>query len=409
MLPAAIQPGPQKREFPPIHEMSNRTPVAWSHLIWSHLMNLRPSTRASFGAVISFFLCFHSTALEARKVYFNGFDYKDGYYIVPDDLSDHHAKAWVAVDVHGAKGLKNDKRGDDLAALLGPEPIIVIVPSFTSGYQSGDGEWAKQLIENFKTVSKSHDVHDGLFVHGHSGGAQFAHRFAFTEPRHVIGVSAVSAGSWACDGGYGKISARAKGIPFSIGCGENDTAYSVPGYPHTRVEWYRLFAKQLEKADFVMVGGTFPGVGHGVPRKFYASQMRECFLLATQGIIPTSGKWTGDVEKLAIDRQRKYGRPPAAATALPTADHAALVAATSLIASGKSPDIAATLRFLVKHPAPSWVDHEEYAALKAHCKSAAESYLKRNAADGSPLTGFKLENFNQVTEGLGVNARQTKP
>ena len=248
-----------------------------------------------------------SPTVDAGNVYFNGTDHKAGYYIVPDSVPDDDTKVWVVVDVHGAGGLRNDRGGPTLAKLLGPEPVIVIVPSFSSGYQAGDGQWAKQLIDNFETVRKSHAVHDRMFIHGHSGGAQFAHRFAFNEPKHVIGVSANSAGSWACDGGYGSISARAKDIPFSISCGEKDTAYSVPGLPHTRIEWYHVFAKELEKKGFVMVGDTWAGVGHGVPEKLYAAQLKECFLLATRGIVPTSGKWKGDVEKLAKARRRDYG------------------------------------------------------------------------------------------------------
>lgn len=218
----------------------------------------------------------------AETVYFNGKDIKGGYYLVPDTIP-NGTKMRVAVDVHGAGGLRGEGGGKDLAKLLGPEPVIVIVPSFTSGYQAGDGKWAEQLIGNFKEVGKKYKVHDKMFVHGHSGGGQFAHRFAFAEPNYVIGVSAHSSGSWACAGGYGEINKRAKKIPFSISCGENDTALSTPDSAHTRIAWFKLFEAEMKKQGFDVDARTWPGVGHGVPLKLMGEQVRECFLKATKG------------------------------------------------------------------------------------------------------------------------------
>lgn len=218
-----------------------------------------------------------------ETVYFNGKDAKAGYYLVPENMPKDATKVWVAVDVHGAGGLRGEGRGKDLMQLLGPEPVIVIVPSFTDGYQAGDGKWAQQLIENFKEVAKKYQVHEKMFVHGHSGGGQFAHRFAFAEPDHVIGVSAHSSGSWACAGGYGKINKRAKRIPFAISCGEADTGLSTPDSAHTRIEWYKLFAAEMKKDGFDVDGRTWPGVGHGVPLKLMGEQVKECFTKATKG------------------------------------------------------------------------------------------------------------------------------
>lgn len=221
--------------------------------------------------------------VNAGTVYFNGQDAKGGYYLVPEKLPEDGAKVWVAVDVHGAGGLRGEGKGKELAKLLGPEPVIVIVPSFTDGYQAGDGKWAEQLIGHFKEVAKKHAVHDKMFVHGHSGGGQFAHRFAFAEPEYVAGVSAHSSGSWACCGGYGKINSRAKNIPFAISCGESDTDRAVPDSPHTRIEWYRLFEADLKKAGFEVDGRTWPGVGHGATLRQFGEQVKECFRKATQG------------------------------------------------------------------------------------------------------------------------------
>lgn len=341
--------------------------------------------------------------LRGETVYFNGTDFRGGYYLVPDDPPADGTKMWVVVDVHGAGGLRNAGRGPGLASLLAPEPVIVLVPSFTSGYQAGDGRWAAQLIGHFKTVRERHEVHDRMFVHGHSGGGQFAHRFAFAEPGHVVGVSAHSSGSWACAGGYGEISTRARGIPFTISCGEKDTAYSVQGYPHTRIEWFRLFAAEMEKKGFVVAAQTWPEAGHGVSARLYGPQLKECFLLATQGIVPTSGKWSGDVDRIAEKARREYGGPPAAPSPGPgAADLAAVRSANDRIAAGQAPDVPATMRFLLSHPAPSWAADESLSALRAHCRKAAEAYLREKREAGESLSGAALARFREVTEGLGV-------
>lgn len=348
-------------------------------------------------------------SLRAETVYFNGEDFKDGYYIVPEELPSDGSKVWVVVDVHGAGGLKNEGRGPGLVKLLAPEPVIVIVPFFTTGYQSGDGKWAAQMVDNFQAVQKSHAVHDKMFVHGHSGGGQFAHRFAFEEAKHVVGVSAHSSGSWACDGGYGNITASAKGIPFSISCGEEDKAYSVSGYPHTRIEWYRLFAAELEEKGFVVAGQTWPGVGHGVSSKLYGPQLKECFLLATRGVVPAGEMWRGDVESLAEAVRLDNGGAAApggmtagGASVLSAADLEAVSAANEQIASGGAPDVGATLRFLVKYPASTWAAEEAFEALKAHCRQAAQVYLEQEREDDEALSGAVLKQFREVTEGLGL-------
>lgn len=227
----------------------------------------------------------------AERVYFNGVDWKGGYVLLPDKQLERGEKFWVAVDVHGAGGLRNEKLGVELMRILEPEPVLVIVPSFENGYQAGDGRFAKQLIGHYQWVAERHPVHDKMFVHGHSGGAQFAHRFAFAHPEQVSGVSAHSAGSWAGRSGYGTINLQAKQIPFLISCGENDTQKSVPDSPMTRIEWYRSFSAELAKKGFVFFGTTWPGKGHAVPASLYATQLKECFLLGTKGVKPVSEGW----------------------------------------------------------------------------------------------------------------------
>ena len=339
---------------------------------------------------------------EIRTHYFNGSDHREGFYLIPDDLPNDGTKAWVAVDVHGAGGLKGEGGGKWLFDVLEPVPLIVIVPSFTSGYQAGDGEWAQQMIRNFKEVAKKYPVHDKMFLHGHSGGAQFVHRFAFNEPEYVIGVSAHSAGSWACDGGYGEISIGAKGIPFLISCGEKDTQFSVKDYPYTRIEWYKRFAAALEEKGFVVNPNIWPESGHSVNRKLYQDKLKECFLLGTHGMVPGSDGWKGDVEGLASKQRAKLGTFGIARAPFspPSPRLDVLRAANRTIQSGKVPDPSATLRFLAGHPASSWADKEEFAALREHCERVATEYLKQRRESGNPLSGDALDRFRAATAGL---------
>jgi len=59
-------------------------------------------------------------------------------------------------------------------------------------------------------------------VSGFSGGAQFAHRFAFAHPERVRAVAAHSAGS------YDPPPARARHLPFLVTVGLNESAASRP-------------------------------------------------------------------------------------------------------------------------------------------------------------------------------------
>ncbi|MBT8044260.1 MAG: hypothetical protein KJO79_04855 [Verrucomicrobiae bacterium] len=354
-----------------------------------------------FSILLSLCLC-----LQAETLYFNGSDFRGGYVIVPDDLPKGSSKSWVVVDVHGAGGLRNESFGHRLKKVLEPDRVIFLVPSFTSGYQGGDGKWAEQLIEHFKWVQKRYAVHDKMFVHGHSGGGQFAHRFAFSEPKYVVGVSAHSSGSWACSGGYGTISSRAKGIPFAISCGEKDTALSVAGAPHNRISWYKLFNAEMQKKGFVVAHTIWPGLGHGVSPRHYGPMLKECFLLATRGVIPTSDFWHGDdLEKIAKKAQQNGGRLTSnqpRGPSISAKDRQTLQAANDKIVAGEAPDNVATMRFLAKYPAPRWAADKKLEALKNHCKKAAESYLKKKKSQGAQLSGAALEKFKQATDGLGI-------
>lgn len=171
----------------------------------------------------------------------------------------------LIVGVHGANGKGNGAAGMKNWAKRGD--VIVIGPSFISSgerpYQNGDGVHAEKLIDLFETLKKEYKLHDKMFLHGFSGGAQFVHRFAMLHPKHVCGVSAHSGGTWATDG-YGEINPAARKIPFAISCGEKDTAKAFPASPFTRIEWFGRFRDEIEKKRFIHIAASWPETGHSI-------------------------------------------------------------------------------------------------------------------------------------------------
>lgn len=250
-------------------------------------------------------------AAEPEILFFNQTDFRGGYAVIPAEFpAQSPVRAWVVVDVHGAGGLKAMRDNAWISEVLAPAPIILLVPSFSDGYQNGNGKWADQLMDHFQQIQDLYPVHGRMFLHGHSGGAQFVHRFAFHAPEQVIGVSAHSAGSWAGEPGFGDITNKATSIPFLISCGENDTDYSMPRFSYTRIEWYHRFARELKQRGFVLHASVWPNTGHGVPHQLYQKAFRECFRLATQGEIPPGEGWKGDLKTLAESRQNEEAHPP---------------------------------------------------------------------------------------------------
>ncbi|MEY3395307.1 MAG: hypothetical protein RL346_1543 [Verrucomicrobiota bacterium] len=235
--------------------------------------------------------------IEVERIYFNGKDFKGGQLIVPKLKPGAEAtKRWVVVDVHGLGGPKKNWFGHRLLKWVGEDKAIALAPVFTGDYHLGTGDAAKQLIERFQEIRKTYHVHDKMFIYGFSAGAQFAHRFAFNHPEWVVGVSAHSAGSWAGIEGWGEINDKAKCIPFALSCGELDTTKAFDGTaPHGRLDWMKVFAGDLQKRGFAVRTEVHPGVGHGgSPQDTHGTLIRECFLLATEGIVPENNLWQGD-------------------------------------------------------------------------------------------------------------------
>ena len=112
-----------------------------------------------------------------------------------------------------------------------------------------------------------------------------------------------------------------------------------------------------------MFGTTWPGVGHGFPSGQADKHIKECFELATQGKMPESEGWLGEVQELAQEQASEYGGGGGTATAstggapsegLSSQAESTIKAANSAIESGRAPDAPAPLRFLSQFPATQW-------------------------------------------------------
>lgn len=259
------------------------------------IMTIRPFIQA---AAIAACLAGAISAHAAPKtIYFNEKDFKGGQIVVPElKPGTENTKRWVVVDVHGLGGPKKNWFGSRMFKWVGEDKVIALAPVFTGEYHLADDQSSKQLIEHFEYIKKNYNVHDKMFIYGFSAGAQFAHRFAFKHPELVVGVSAHSAGSWSGIEGWGEINDKAKDIPFALSCGENDTTKAFDGTaPHGRLDWMKVFGEDLKKRGFAVRTEVHPGVGHaGAPQDVHGPLIRECFLLATEGIVPEDNQWGGD-------------------------------------------------------------------------------------------------------------------
>jgi poly(3-hydroxybutyrate) depolymerase len=129
------------------------------------------------------------------------------------------------------------------------EEFVLVCPTFPLGYQTLDGGEDEKLIAILDEVGQRQPIANRAFVSGFSGGAQFAHRFAFAHPERTLAVAAHSAG-W-----YDPPPRSARAVPFLVTVGLEDTK---------RVEWARWFARSLEREGYDVTLVEIPGVGHSL-------------------------------------------------------------------------------------------------------------------------------------------------
>jgi dienelactone hydrolase len=190
------------------------------------------------------------------------------YYVTLPSEYDAKKQYWLFVGVHGLGG--NGKGALGWAKFADEGQCIVVGPTFKGKYQfpttsSGVG---RNMIAIFKEMSRKHKLQRKLFITGFSAGAQFAHRFTLAAPQLVLACAPHSAGSWS------KPSARVRGVPFVVTCGEDD---------RERIEIARTFAEQLKRVGCRVTSEWYEGVGHsmcGDCRKI----TKELFFAATNGM-----------------------------------------------------------------------------------------------------------------------------
>jgi poly(3-hydroxybutyrate) depolymerase len=161
---------------------------------------------------------------------------------------------WLVVGVHGLGG---DGRGAaGLAAWADQKDVLVLGPTFVDGYQGGNDVHEAKLLDLVKQVGERHRLHDRIFLHGFSAGAQFAHRFSLRNPTRVAGVSAHSGGSWD------KPNAAAASVVWAVSCGAADTEKSAPQLPLNRIDGFRAFAAALKELKCDVEARELPGIDH---------------------------------------------------------------------------------------------------------------------------------------------------
>jgi dienelactone hydrolase len=210
--------------------------------------------------------------------------YGRDYFVYAPDKIDPNMTYWLVVEVGGFQGVTVGTRADgNLGGLRGwvnCGNCIGVSASMPENYQTLAADTDSQLLSIFRKLQESFNLHKKLFLYGHSGGAQFAHRFMLEHPHDVAGCCATSAGTWADD-----ISSSAATVPIAISCGEKDTAFSTPDDPMNRIDWAHKFAKDLARDDAFFKAKFWPGAGHDGDGPGNGELTNEAFSLGTCGMV----------------------------------------------------------------------------------------------------------------------------
>ncbi len=330
----------------------------------------------------------------------------DSYVYTPDPI-DPDKIYQLVVGVHGAGGSGMGAAGLEGWAKRGD--VIVIGPSFVSNgdspYQTGDGVHADKLIALFKDLKKEYKLSDKMFVHGFSGGSQFAHRFAMSNPKYVSGISAHSGGTWSTDN-YGQINSVAKNIPFAISCGEADTG-KAGAFPYTRLEWYGRFRDEINKKKFFYIGASWPAVGHAMSEGAW-DLCKQCFQLAT-GLpgesatqeIRISEAWENIVTNTK-NTPRPSGLPQQKPVPSENADDFSKIAQAvfTRAQTEQIPD-EKLIVFMKKYPPSLWKNKAGSANLLQQCERAAKNW-HASAPQSGPLADQAKKEFQQFANGLDL-------
>lgn len=248
---------------------------------------------------------------------------KREYYLYLPEQVDLHQKYWLVCYAHGFKGHAQDEFSN-LKYFLERGDCIVVAPTFPKGYQLLENQADQQVIEIFNELKKKYQLHQKLFVFGHSAGGQFAHRFTLRHPNIVVGCEACSSGTWATGGPYHSLTKDSQSIPIAIACGEKDqgkiglnmaqlsiSSLGVvsPSDIHdwTRIEWLIKFSGLLSNEKFFFKSQIFPGESHQVSIDEQEELAKEAFLLGTSGMLPEEYK-EYNLEITAIQESIEQGK-----------------------------------------------------------------------------------------------------
>lgn len=362
-----------------------------------------------FATLLILFIYNH-TLVFAKEIQLKDIQGKTCYVYLPDHI-DSSKTYQVVVGVHGAGGNGNGAAG--LRSWASRGDVIVLGPTFVqqgnSFYQYAGGIHDTKLLKLFKEIGKTYRVHDKMFIHGFSGGSQFAHRFAMNKPKYVCGISAHSGGTWATNG-YGRISSSAKNIPFAVSCGEKDTGKSFGTAPLGRLDWYRVYEKAIERRKYCYIGKTWPGVGHGMSRGA-KNMLQQCFQLAT-GLpgasatqkVEISPDWKnlGNIPKLSHYPDEPSDSSPVASRNSPNPKKLErILFAAFAKASEKTIEDKKLVAFLGKYPATIWKSMEGSEDLLKQCKGAADRW-RAKAIDVKKFNGSIKKRFEKFSRGLDL-------
>ena len=199
------------------------------------------------------------------------------YWLYTPKTIDPKKTYWLVVGVHGHNG-----KGAGAAGLMNwvdkYDNVIVVGPTFPDNgpyYQMLQGESDVQLLKLHQILSKQFKLHARMFLHGFSGGSQYAHRFASRHPESVIGVSAHSGGTWDAE------PARNANFPWVISCGLQDTQISE-GASMPRIDGFRAFYKAMQHGKFT-AKPFVTEAGHR-PAPAVTEAAEECFRVSTTGL-----------------------------------------------------------------------------------------------------------------------------
>lgn len=249
----------------------------------------KPKRELQALAVLLTMAIMFSTTAEAKEEKRQCSMGRDYLLYTPDEI-DPEQTYWLVVGVHGAGGNPAGAGGvANWARTM--DNVIVVAPAFPSKgpyYQVLGGKSDEQLIGIVRDLHREFKLHKKFFIHGFSGGSQFAHRFASKYYKLLIGVSAHSGGSWDDAPHPGGVM-----FPWTVSCGLKDTGKSTSQSKHSRIDYFRNFYQQMYRNNFT-AKAFVTDAGHS-PTREVMNNAAECFRVGTTGMFDYQRTATKDM------------------------------------------------------------------------------------------------------------------